>query len=113
MRILTTAAILAALLVPAAPAFAATGQCYDAAGRPVGGPFGTFNPNRAFIDWVIARGGTCTVSGGPSAYAPRPYYAPGPGYYYNPAPGNDPSGRHTDWCGTNPPSGYCLTPESR
>lgn len=101
MRLFTLSAVLAALLVPAAPALAATGQCYDAYGRPVGGPFDTFNPDRAFIDWVVARGGTCTVS-----------EAPAQGYRYRDA-GQDPGGRHSDWCGTNPPSGYCIAPEMR
>lgn len=101
MRIVKISAFLAALLVAAAPALAATGQCHDAYGRPVGGPFDTFNPNRAFIDAVIARGGTCTVS-----------EAPAQGYRYRDA-GQDPAGRHADWCGTNPPSGYCIAPEMR
>jgi len=119
MRILTTAAVLAALLVPAAPALAATGQCYDAYGRAVGAPFDTYRPNRAFIDWMIARGGTCTVSGAPNYPAPGAY--PGQGYQGYPGyqgyqyrdPGNDPGGSHSDWCNTNPPSGYCITPETR
>ncbi len=114
MRILSASAALAALLGVAAmsstPAAAATGQCYDAYGRPVGAPFDTFYPNRAFIDSVIARGGTCTVSG-PGTYAPRPGAYRYPGYYYQPDPGNDPGGRHSDWCNTNPPSGYCITNE--
>jgi hypothetical protein len=113
MRSLTISALLAALLVPAAPALAATGQCHDVYGRPVGGPFDTFNPDRAFIDAVIARGGTCTVSGDPGAYAPRGA-APAPGYGFRYRdPGNDPGGRHADWCNTNPPSGYCTAPEMR
>jgi hypothetical protein len=116
MRILTAAAILAAFLVPAAPASAATGQCYDAYGRPVGGPFDTFNPNRAFIDSVIARGGNCTVVAAPG-YPSAPGYqgaypAPGYGYQYR-DPSNDPGGRHSDWCSSNPPSGYCTVPESK
>jgi hypothetical protein len=98
-------AALAALLASAAPALAATGQCYDAYGRPIGGPFDTFNPNRAFIDSVIARGGTCTVS-------ETPGYAPRYGYRYQ-DPSQDPGGRHSDWCSTNPPSGYCDAPEAR
>nr|WP_281720284.1 hypothetical protein [Nitrosomonas nitrosa] len=101
MRLLTLAAVAAALLVPAAPALAATGQCYDTYGRPVGAPFDTFRPNRAFIDWVVARGGTCTVSEAPSYR-----------YRYRDA-GQDPGGQHSDWCGTNPPSGYCIAPEMR
>ena len=109
MRTLTMSAALAALLASAAPAVAATGQCYDAYGRRVGGPFDTFNPNRAFIDSVIARGGNCTVSDTPG-YAPR--YAPGYGYRYRDA-GQDPGGRHADWCSANPPSGYCDVPETR
>ncbi len=118
MRIFTIPAILAALLVPAVPALAATGQCYDAYGRPVGAPFNTFHPNRGFIDSVIARGGTCTVSGDPGPYAPGAYgprgHAPHPGHGYRYGdPGNDPGGRHADWCNTNPPSGYCRVPESR
>jgi hypothetical protein len=115
MRILTTSAALVALLAAAAPALAATGQCYDASGRPVGAPFDTFNPNRAFIDWVTARGGTCTVSGDPGAYGPR-YAAPGYGYPYGYRyrdPGQDPGGNHSDWCSSNPPSGYCAVPETR
>ncbi len=117
MRLRTTAAILAALLLPAAPALAATGQCYDAYGRAVGGPFDTFHPNRAFIDRVIARGGNCTVAEeqpryAPPAYAP-PAYAPPPsyGYRYN-DPSTDPGGTHSEWCNTNPPSGYCMVPEN-
>jgi hypothetical protein len=114
MRILSASAALAAALglsAMAAPAAAATGQCFDAYGRPVGAPFNTLYPNRGFIDAVIARGGTCTVSGDPGAYAPRPYsrYAY-PGYYYR-DPGNDPGGRHADWCNTSPPSGYCIVNE--
>jgi hypothetical protein len=97
MRILASAAVIAALLVPTAPALAGTGQCYDAYGRPVGGPFDTFNPNRAFIDSVIARGGRCPVSEAPYGT----YRAPG--YYYN-NPSTDPGGTHSDWCGSNPPS---------
>ncbi len=110
MRLRTTAAILAVLLLPAAPALAATGQCYDAYGRPVGGPFDTYRPNRAFIDSVIARGGNCTVAEAPAAppsYAPPPSY----GYRYN-DPSTDPGGRHSEWCNTNPPSGYCMVPEN-
>ena len=104
MRILATAAVIAALLVPAAPALAGTGQCYDAYGRPIGGPFYTFNPNRAFIDSVIARGGRCTVSETPYGT----YQAPG--YYYNDPTG--PGGNHPSWCGSFPPSGYCIVPEN-
>ena len=106
MRILASAAVIAALLVPTAPALAGTGQCYDDYGRPVGGPFDTFHPNRAFIDSVIARGGRCPVSEAPYGT----YRAPG--YYYN-NPSTDPGGTHSDWCGSNPPSGYCIVPESK
>lgn len=115
MRILSASAALAAVLgfaaATAAPAAAAVGQCYDAYGRPVGAPFNTYHPNRGFIDAVIARGGTCTVSGDPGAYAPRRYsrYAY-PGYYYR-DPASDPGGRHADWCNTSPPSGYCIVNE--
>ena len=117
MRILASAAVIAALLVPTAPALAGTGQCYDAYGRPVGGPFDTFNPNRAFIDSVIARGGRCQVYATqgaypPPAYAPAPGYAPGYGYQYRGDP-NDPGGNHSNWCGSSPPSGYCIVPENR
>jgi len=111
IRIFAAATIAAALISSAAPALAAAGQCYDAYGRAVGGPFDTFNPNRAFIDWVIARGGICTVSDAP-AQGPRYVPAPGYGYQYR-DPGNDPGGRHADWCNTNPPSGYCIVPEMR
>lgn len=119
MRILSAAAATAALLglaaVSAPPAAAATGQCYDAYGRSIGAPFNTFYPNRGFIDSVIARGGTCTVSGAPApgAYAPRPYGTHQyPGYFYRTDPGTDPGARHSDWCNTNPPSGYCIVPET-
>ncbi|MCW5771088.1 MAG: hypothetical protein KIT16_05580 [Rhodospirillaceae bacterium] len=31
-----------------------------------------------------------------------------------PAPPDDPRGYgHSVWCGTNPPSGYCIVPEAR
>jgi hypothetical protein len=109
MRILAPAAALAALLGSAAPALAATGQCYDAYGRPVGSPYNAYYPNRALIDWVIARGGTCTITGAP-AYAPGAY-APYPSYQYG--RGTGPGGSHADWCATNPPSGYCIVPERR
>ena len=104
MRISSLAALALLAAGAATPAMAATGQCYDAYGRPVGGPFDTFNPNRAFIDSVIARGGRCVVY-------ETPAYAPGYGYQYRDP--NDPGGRHADWCSTNPPSGYCRVPENR
>src|SRR5215468_9098369 len=95
MRILVLAAVAIAAAAAASPALAATGQCYDAYGRPVGGPFDTFNPNRAFIDSVTARGGRCQVYDRQGAYPP-PAYAPGyPSYYQYRMGPNDPGGRHT------------------
>jgi hypothetical protein len=42
------------------PAAAATGQCFDAYGRPVGPPHSTDNPPYALICSVYRRGGHCT-----------------------------------------------------
>jgi hypothetical protein len=42
------------------PAIAATGQCFDAYGRPVGPPHNTDNPPYGLICSVYRRGGTCT-----------------------------------------------------
>ena len=98
------------------PAAAATGQCFDAYGRPVGPPHDTDNPPYGLICSVYRQGGQCThvqyswaVGNCGLAprhqgyrehydYAPRPSYRRGPPNYYNapnfgyppsPAPRND------------------------
>lgn len=46
-------------LALAAPAAAAPGHCFNAAGQPVGPVYDTEQPNTQFITWVQARGGEC------------------------------------------------------
>jgi hypothetical protein len=65
------------------PAAAATGQCFDAYGRPVGPPHNTDNPPYGLICSVYRQGGQCTHVQPQWAYsncgiAPRHRYH---GYY--------------------------------
>ena len=106
MRSFVLATAFVGAVVSAAPALAAVGQCYDAYGRPVGPAYDTNYPNHALMQSVMRSGGACVaVNPGPGQYA----YPPTQGHYYS-----DPTGSgHSSWCGSNPPSGYCIVPERR
>jgi hypothetical protein len=77
---LVAAAIgLLGALGAATPSLAATGQCFDAYGRPLGPPYNTDNPPYGTFCAAFRQGGSCTgVS--PSwaesncGYSPRRYY---------------------------------------
>ena len=104
MRVFALATALIGAVVSVAPASAAVGQCYDAYGRPIGQAYDTNYPNYAFTQYVLRSGGTCVaVNPGPGAYDSR-----GSGQYYDPT-----TYGHSTWCGSNPPSGYCITGERR
>lgn len=106
MRSFAFATALVGTVVSAAPALAAVGQCYDAYGRPVGHAYDTNYPNYTFMQSVMRSGGACVaVNPGAGQNA----YPPAQRHYYN-----DPTGSgHSNWCGSNPPSGYCIVPEKR
>ena len=105
MRAFALATALIGAVVSVAPASAAVGQCYDAYGRPIGQAYDTNYPNYALTQYVRQIGGSCVaVSPGPGAYN-NSY---GSGQYYDPMMAG-----HSSWCGTNPPSGYCMTRDRR
>ncbi len=89
--LISATALIVGVAAVATPAFAGKGQCYTASGKPIGGHYNTDHPNYAFIQSVIANGGTCTgvsPSYGQDYSYPqyydygyrRPYYRP----YYQP-----------------------------
>ncbi len=62
MRSFAALAAVAAIAMIGAesPAHAAMGQCFDGAGRTVGGPYNTDNPPYGVICSAFQRGGYCT-----------------------------------------------------
>ena len=107
MRKFAMAAFGAALLLPAAPALAATGQCYDKAGLAVGAPYDMERPNRALIDQVVGAGGKCTSAGDLGPYGPGfDGRGPGESFQYRDSRGDS----APDRCSAG---GQCGAPEIR
>ena len=59
---IVSALFIVALVTPSA-AHAGQGQCYTADGRATGPAFDSAAPDREWIRYVIARGGSCTGTG--------------------------------------------------
>lgn len=66
---LIASAVFVCSLAAAGAATAQPGQCYTADGRPTGPAFDRAAPDREWIKFVIARGGTCSGAGEEAATA--------------------------------------------
>jgi len=83
LAIATAALSVLGAITVANPASAATGQCFDAYGRPFGPPHNTDNPPYALLCQAYRIGGHCTHVGPGWAENTCPGVAPRSGYRYD------------------------------